>query len=385
MRIAALLLLAALGGGSAWGAQEPSPELRRALQRAQRCLQEGRAEQGLKVLRAFRRAHPAERCWLLELLWGNLCWKLGRREEALRAWQAATRLNPRDGRSWQNLARAYSEAGRHLEAARAFERAARLNGDRELRLYAAVAYLEAGRPREALVRLRALVGKARGAPERWLLALLRAQLAAHDLRGAEEVALELLRRRPLEARRWRWLARIRLRRGERLGAAVALEVARCLGDREATRELVDLYRVMGLHLRAARLAEELHGPSADARACERIAALWIAAHRPSRALRWLDRALRLQPTARRWLTKGEVLYRERRYREARDCFRRAEGLGAGPYASLLRGYCCWHLGDLRGAEAAFAHAARSRRYAQRAREALRALRAELQALRGERG
>ncbi len=365
-----MVMLCLVVAFSAWASGEIPRELHEVLWRVQEEVKVGHWKEALGRLEGFKRKHPQKRHYLLFFYLGNVYWRLGRKEEAVRCWLEATELNPSDWASWQNLARAYYDEGRFLEAAHAFERAWKITGNAELRFYEAVSLLKAGRPEAALPHLHGLLqgGKAE---DSWLQALLQADLELGRLEGAEEALSELLQRHPERPDYWRWLARVRLRRGRHLEAARALEVAlRLRDDPEVRRELADLYQAVGLWIKAAQHLKRLH-PDPSAEVCDQIAGLYLMAGRPSEALKYLDLALAKAPTRERFLKKGEILFSLRRFKEAYEAFGKALFMGDDGYACLMMGYCAWYVGDWEGAQKAWRKAASHPSYRRKAEEALR--------------
>ena len=364
----AVLLIAA---SQSYSAEPLPPEAVKVLHRAQECLKRGKAKKGLELLGNFRREHPEIAHHLFLLLEGNLYWEEGKKKEALERWQRAIQLSPRDEASWQNLAQALYELQRYAEAADAFLRAYELSKRRELRFYAAVAYLKGKRPREAIPHLEVLA-RGREVPEEWLLALLQAYLDVGGLEGAEKVLRRLLSRNPEKVDYWKWLAQIYLKQRRYIEAVASLEIASRLGGgTEEKRELAQLYLGLNVPLKAARYYEEIYGSDPDPSACDRIATFYLAAHKIEEALAFIDLAIKKEPTAERFLRKGEILYKERRYEEAYQALKEATSRGGGGYASLLRGYCAWKMGWFQKAREAFLEAASYPGYKKRAQEALR--------------
>jgi len=366
----AVLLIAA---SQSYSAEPLPPEAVKVLHRAQECLKRGKAKKGLELLGNFRREHPEIAHHLFLLLEGNLYWEEGKKEEALERWQRATQLSPRDEASWQNLAQALYELQRYAEAADAFLRAYELSKRRELRFYAAVAYLKGKRPREAIPHLEVLA-RGREVPEEWLLALLQAYLDVGGLEGAEKVLRRLLSRNPEKVDYWKWLAQIYLKQRRYIEAVASLEIAsRLRGGREEKKELAQLYLGLNIPLKAARYYEEIYGSDPDPSACDRIATFYLAAHKIEEALAFIDLAIKKEPTAERFLRKGEILYKEKRYEEAYQALKEATLRGEAGYASLLMGYCAWKMGWLQEAKKAFLEAASYPEYKKRAQEALRVI------------
>ena len=350
-----------------------SPEAVKVLHQAQECLKKGEARKGLELLDNFKREHPEVSHHLFFFLEGNLYWRLGKKEEALERWQRATQLSPRDEASWQNLAQAFYELRRYAEAADAFLRAYELSERKELRFYAAVAYLKGKRPREAIPHLEALV-RGRKVPEEWLCALLQAYLDVGGLRGAEKILRRLLSRNAEKVDYWKWLAQIYLKQRRYIEAVASLEIAsRLRGGREEKKELAQLYLGLNIPLKAARYYEEIYGSDPDPSACDRIATFYLAAHKIEEAFAFIDLAIKKEPTAERFLRKGEILYKEKRYKEAYQALKEATLRGEAGYASLLMGYCAWKMGWLQEAKKAFLEATSYPEYKKRAQEALRVI------------
>lgn len=345
-----------------------SADLPDLLRRAKELSDGGRLEEAYQLLSRFKRENREERDWGLSLLMGNLAWRLGRKEEAISHWREASALAPGEVAPLKNLAKAFSEMGRFEEAARALFKAWELSKDPTLRLYGALALLKAKRAGEALEHLEAL--RREGRKEKELReGLLEAYLQTAKLKEAEGVLWELLELDPEKVDYWKFLAFLRDKLGDRLGAASALKVAISLQDDPSSRrEMVRFYQSLGLWLPAAKLLEASPGD----KDYKTLYELYLLGGSPKEALRWAKEALS-RTGEEEWLKRVAELQVSLGLYE--DAYHTLKDLSHGdPYLWYLLGQCALRTGRFEKAEEAFQKALRDKRYAREAQGALDFLR-----------
>jgi tetratricopeptide (TPR) repeat protein len=348
--------------------QAPSAA-RRAVFRAETAYNDGDRDRAIALLTEAVDAgggadHPAVRHRL-----GVLLADAGRPLDALPHLRAAAEAAPDAAVAWRELGRAAYDAGRHAEAARAFERA----GDPGLDYYTGVSWLLADEPERALEQLAPLAAAAPDTVAQDLVQAVVAAAAEADRPAAADAAVDrLLADHPDRAAAWRLAAQQAQLADDLPTAAARLQVAAWL-DRSAgleptaaqRRHLADLLAVTGDDRGAARvLTSLLDEAPGDAALTDATAAAWRRAHDPDSARVVLRSALSLADPetpatdrARWWLLLGDLDYDQRRWRPAAGSYERAlavqDDLARG---WLMLGYCRLRLGETDAADAALARA-----------------------------
>lgn len=298
--------------------------------------------------------------------------------EAARAQlEAAVLLEPDLQPAWRNLGELAYGTGDFAAAADAFERAVALDpaDDPALRYYEAAALLQADRPGEALDRMDSLLADHTPADLDWHRLLLAAALAAGQAEAVTDRMVELTTDHPDDPEAWLLSAQQAQAAADYPRAVNGLTVAGFLRplDHDELLLLGDLCRAVDAPARAAThyAAAVALDPQPSAADLDRLVAAHLAAFATADALAALDRRLDLEPTAKAWRLKGEVLYGEERWEASRDALDQAAALDPeDARLDLLRGYCSLELGQLPRARRLLAAALRDGATADRARAAL---------------
>lgn len=92
---------------------------------------------------------------------------------------------------------------------------------------------------------------------------------------------------------------------------------------------------------------------------ERLASVYIAAHREDRAMEVLEDAISQGPDAKLYFLKGRLLYGQRKFDQAYQAFKKCAGLNTGDgRAYIMMGYCALQQGNMKSAGRAFKKASR---------------------------
>ena len=374
--------------------QEPgmSRPVHQVVYEAQKLYDQKQYQKALEHLAEYRRRRPGWDHHRLAFFQGVLAYQLGHLRQAEACFQRAIKLWPCFGEALRNLAAVQYELKQPLKAAAtALDAYGIIKPPRpELAYLAAVCYLSARRPRQALPILQKLAGLKK-AKKSWLVALVRTHLELKQWKPARKVVRRLLALDGGDARFWRLLAGLEVRRRRYAQAAAALEVGlRLAGPRKGDwRNLAELYRAAGAPLKAAACYRRAFGDSPLAKDWALLARVYLQARHLREALDAARRAVEQKPSGRHLTLLAEILLRRRDYAEAMKCFQQAAEKLAGNKAArlLLRGaYCALRLERLKLAERCLARALKlAKKQSPTAKEVRRTLAAVKQRLAAEKG
>ena len=269
------------------------------------------------------------------------------------------------------------ELKRYPEAARLFQKAFRLSDppDPGLLYSSAAAAFEAMDYGMAVRVFRVLVREHPGAvkPD-WLPVYVQACTKTGCVQEAIEYLEEFVQRIPGKPLPWKLLAQARLLERQYLEAGAALETAYDLdspgpGDWE---RLADIYLSGNARLEAARCLEKAWLPDPSAKQCDRLAGIYLQAHRPDMAFHYMDMAIEKAPSAQRYFMKGRIAYDHGLPKQAAEAFRTAMKMGIRErgLCSLLLSLCAIETRDLAGARNALNTALKSGEYKREAEAVL---------------
>jgi tetratricopeptide (TPR) repeat protein len=114
--------------------------------------------------------------------------------------------------------------------------------------------------------------------------------------------------------------------------------------REEKMQLADLYAMIKAPAQSIPYYESAIGEGASAKELERLASAYLAAYDTKTALKTLERAIAIEPTARLWSLLGDLHYMDKNYGEAYRAFEKCADLEpANGRAYLMKGYCAIEL------------------------------------------
>ncbi len=231
---------------------------------------------------------------------------------------------PDDPKALKNYAVLTYQAGQYAEAAVLFEQLYDIeetNTPGGSLPQAAQAYMLADDLDNSRRILEKLVGLP-GTPEnKWYEVLISICLQQEDDKGAERYILDLLHLDPVQAKYWKQLAQIRMKREEWPTATSDLEIShRVEAPARQSDWLVlgDLYtRAVNAPLMGARCYRAAYKDVSDEKGYLAISHIYRTAYRYDEAVRILDEGVMKNPeSATILLEKGRILYEARRYKEA---------------------------------------------------------------------
>ena len=324
---------------------------RKVVFRARTLRRRGDSQGAADLLQAHLAEHPDQDHDMLRYWLGQCLMDLDRHEEALRAFARAVELEPGLDRAWIGLGDAAYQLKRYAAASEAFEKGFRLSPERPVNMlfYAATTALLAGQNAHALTLHQELVtGRWGDVRLEWYRGLASSALEAGTPEAADDDLEDMLVRFGDDPRAWHLVYQFNVGRGDYQRAAVALTVTGYLRDltREESRQLGDLYAVVGTPALSLDAYRSVLGAEPTAQNYEKLVSACLASHRPDQALAVLDEALAVTSSERLWSLKGDVHYLKKEYREAGEAFAHVLNLEEdNGRAHLMVGYCAIELGD----------------------------------------
>ena len=136
--------------------------------------------------------------------------------------------------------------------------------------------------------------------------------------------------------------------------------------------LGDLYNAVGVPLRAAMYYEKALTSRNNPAIYEKLASAYVGAHKPSKALNALNRALEKKATSKLWFMMGQVLYEEEDFDKAYNAFDQSTRLDSkNGRAYLMMGYCAMQMAKKDTARSALQKATRFPKQRKMAKELLK--------------
>lgn len=360
----------------------PSPLEQRILFQARQSMAAKKYLEAQQMLMQFISEKNEQVHYLVFFTLGNALALEGRHDDALSQYRKAAEQNAADADLWLNMGKASYDLQQFGQAAQFMQKAYELMTDKrpEVLYQAAVCFIQDQEPQQALACLLPICtdgctdGCTDDEPkEAWFEALVDVYLKLEQYPQAVATLQKLLGRPAHRPRWWKLLAHVYMQAHDYTQAAAALKIylEMVTPSREELIWLGDLYRLAGVPLKAARQYEKALQSPVAAGDYEKIAAVYLSAHRPDKAVQALNQAIAQKPSARLWHMLGSIQYNQGKYQEAHDAFRRsfefAQGNGS---AALLMGYCALKLDKLQEAAEAFESAARFSPQRTAARKAL---------------
>ncbi len=378
--LVAVMLVWAAGSPLAADQGSDLPQaVQKAVYEAQQNMAAKKYAEAEKKLLAYERSQPDAPHYLVAFTLGNVLSYQGKKQAAIERYRACAELNPGFGPVWQNLGKTcfdlkqYSRAGEHFF--KAWQTGA--PKDPKLRHHAAVAWMLAGENQKALAHLEYLVSGDAGRPQKqWIEALLKVSL---DL-GRDEKAVaalgRILEKEEGETRWWKLLAQLHARRQEYRKAASAFEIYALLVPalgREDAILMGDLYNAIRVPLKAAQSYRSALAMRECPKLRKKLAAAWLAAHRPDEARETMLTGPEPLTCPRVWLALGRTYYDRGDWDKALDAFSRSARLGPEDgRAHLMLGHCALQLQKKEIAVAALRKACEFKEYRRQASRLLEA-------------
>ena len=378
--LSVLLLIASLSPALAEsGAPRLTPAVQKIVYNAQKVMDGKDYGGAVHILQDFIEKYPKRNHYLMEFTLANALFLSGKDQEALSHYRSAAELYPEFSYAWQNMGKIYFDLKRYETAGDCMLKGYKVSetGNPSLLYFASVSYLLARKYETALPHLKYLVSGEAGIPRiEWMEAFLQVCMEFHLKDEALRVINLLLNRDGNNPRWWKLLAHLHLQDGDYKKGVAALTVYSYLTHLKKDDLLLlgNLNCAINLPLRAAQYYKKAIVMQGNAMPAdyERLASVYLAAHRPAKAKDTLERALKKKKTFRLWFLLGQTLYEEERWSDAYQAFSQSANLGhKNGQAYLMMGYCALQR-DKRGvAKKAFQKAAHFPKQRKTARELLK--------------
>ena len=347
---------------------------------AQKAIEDKDYDGAVHILQDFIEKYPKRNHYLMEFTLANALSLSGKDREALFHYRSAAKLYPEFSYAWQNMGKIYFDLKKYEAAGDCMLKGYNVSEIREpsLLYFASVSYLLARKYKTALPHLKYLVSGEAGIPRiEWMEAFLQVCMELRLKDEALRVINLLLDRDGDNPRWWKLLAHLHLQDGDYKKGVAALTVHSYLTHLKKDDLLLlgNLNCAINLPLKAAQYYEKaiaMQGNDAMPADYERLASVYLAAHRPAKAKDTLERALKKKKTFRLWFLLGQTLYEEERWGDAYRAFSQSANLGhKNGQAYLMMGYCALQR-DKRGvAKKAFQKAAHFSKQQKTAKELLK--------------
>jgi tetratricopeptide (TPR) repeat protein len=351
-----LLPCAAIGADVGYGApdrngsekpQDLSMRATRILYEAQQLIDRKEYDKAARILEKFIEKHPKQDHCFVEFTLGNALYFTGKKEACLNHYKAAAKMDPSYGPVWVNLGQVAYDLKQYGLAADALARGFALIEEEErspdLLYYAAVAHIMDGHKEKAAPVLEALVSGEHGDPDKeWFQALLNVYLDLDREEQAERLLRKMMERYGAEPETWRLAYQFEASRKSYKMAAVALTIYGYLKplDREEAILLADLYATIKVPVLACEYYENAFASGASPEEYERLASVYMAAHKRGDARKTLAKALKNKPTPSLWSLVGDLNYMEEDFEGAYYAFEESVRLDPKDgRAYLMMGYC----------------------------------------------
>ncbi len=399
---------------------------RRILSKTRELIEECKYKEAAERLQTFKKKggklKPNEadkkgfRHYLIHFTLGNCYLMTENLKESRSCYRASVAANPHFHAGWMNLAKCCYEMNDYSGAGQAFLKGYQTGPvkDPEILYHGAVCFIAAENSKRALGFLERLFREyPLRATVKWREAIVRVYFSLNQPRKAlpfiehlsedaegnkkkqwQEIRLQqyivlnmekealgygeqLTRDDPLEAKWWKGLAHLHLKKKRYRPALVALNIKGLLEPltRQEQITLADLNMTVGIPVQAIRCLTKIAKDNLTHDIACRIIEGYSRLHKPEKALKWVDMGLQKGNNPRILMLKGNLLYEQGKFQKASAAFELAalskkEGPGK---AWLMAGYAAWEAKDLQKAHNFFKNAARCGKQKAAAQKALRQL------------
>ncbi len=352
--------------------EELTTEARLAIFKAQTAMSEEKIDEALAILDKYIATQPSFVPLSVYELIAYIWLEKKDLEQARKYFRMIYDAQPDDPKILKNYASLTFQTKRYKEAASLFEQLYEVEETTKpggALPHAAQAYMLADdldSAKRVLERLVALPGEP---DSKWYEVLINICLEREETKDAERYILDFLRLNPVQARYWKLLAQIRMKREDWHTATSDLDISHRVEAPKIQSEwmiLGDLYtRAVNAPLMGARCYKSAYSDKNDEKGYLTISRIFQRAYRYDEAVKTLDDGIRKNPmSATLLLEKGRILYEARRYEEAvaslKECVKVDPESGD---AYFQMGLAAWTIKEWDTARTAFVQAKRlSERY-----------------------
>ncbi len=372
-----IILTAASSPATATDMERPmTAQTRQRLTKAHVCLKKGKPECARRILNRYMetssRPHPYG-----VVLYGSLLLELKELDNAARVFERGYKDYPQCREIVHNLAVVRYEQERFLEAGELFLKSSDLAPKPApgVRYQGAVCFYQAERYKQSYEAVSPLLRLERPKKD-WGRLAVHCLIQLKDWPRAEATLIRFLRISPTEQDYWKLLANVRIERKHYKRAAAALEIAYRIQSptQEERRSLAQLYQYVNAPLLAAHALRDDFKGTPPPTVCDQLSLAYLMAGRTDQALKMLTLGIQQESTAKRWLTKGKILYVKRRYSEADTALKQAVHLKEKTgLAHYLLGMSLWEQQKWKEARQWFVRTGQFKRYAKRADRAIQSI------------
>ncbi|ACS80146.1 tetratricopeptide repeat protein [Maridesulfovibrio salexigens] len=234
----------------------------------------------------------------------------------------------------------YNEAGMFLEKTYALQKPA----NPETLFQAGSIYYKGDNFKSSVRVLQKLIAQTKNPDKEWVSLAIHALLENGQPDRAKSLLLKYLERAPDDSAYWKLLAKLHMDKEQLEKTAAALEIAYRL-KRPSQQELENLssiYRYKEAPLLAAATLERAYGTAINSEQALKIATLYASAGRIKKAISCMDRYSQTKSTS---LKKGILLFKSRRFNDAREAFKASLGTKNAGEARFYMALCAWELKD----------------------------------------
>ena len=336
----------------------------------------------LDILETFARENPDQRHPYLTFTLAGLYLEKDHPQKALAQYEETVALCPEFAPAWQNLGKLAFDLKHYSQAAHALETAWEVTEPKnhDLRYHAAAAHMSAEAPDKAMAHMRFLACGQAGPPkENWVKLYVHLSLELKKAPEAIGTLEALLAAENPPPSFFRLATSLYLDQNRHKDAAKSLSAYGLIHPLSAREQmlLADLYNNLGLPYKAARNYEKVETcPVTGAKNTagnrkklyQRMAASWMDACEPDKALATADKGLETFPACYGlWKLKGWILYDKEKFAQAAQAFARAAELKKSDTRSLfMHGLCASRAGKKEEARRILTLAARDKQYKKQA-------------------
>ena len=338
--------------------------------------------QATKILETFCEKYPDEHHPYVNFTLAGLYLEKNKLAPALVQFQKSVALCPQFTAAWQNLGKLAFDLQKYEMAAHALEQAWALTEPKRhpLLYHAAAALVSAEKPGPALEHMIFLTSGQAGDPEEsWVKLFVHLSMELKKTRAAIKTVERLLAQNDPGAYLFRLATTLYLDQSRYKEAAKALSAYGMITPLTPREQmlLADLYNNLGLPYKAAHNYEKISNcpvtgakntPTNRQKLYERMAASWMDACEPDKALCAADKGLEHHPKCHGlWKLKGWIYYGKEDFSKAAVAFARATKLKKSDTRSLfMQGLCASRAGQKKEAKKILALAARDKNFKKQA-------------------
>lgn len=322
------------------------PQARQTLYKAQLLLDEEKFAEAATVIEKYMDSSTEPVDAQVFLILGGAHLQTGNDKRAYEVFKEGFTLHPDNVHLCRNTAvtayklERYDEAGILLEKTYVLQKPT----NPETLFQAGSMYYKGGNFKSSIKVLQKLITQTKNPDKEWISLAVHALLENGQPDKAKSMLLKYLEQAPEDSAYWKLLAKLHMDKEQLTKTAAALEIAYRLKQpsQQELENLSSIYRYKEAPLLAAATLERAYGTTINAEQALKIAALYASAGRISKAVSYMDRYSKSKSAN---LKKGQLLFKARRFNDAREAFQSALGTKDAGEARFYMALCAWELKD----------------------------------------